>query len=192
MNQSDYSQFSALLLTTAAKAYRLEIDEDTVAIYFGALERARLADVAEAIKRHIVEPDRGRWFPTVADIASQVSAVVHERNVAIQHSAQNQYRQEYIGPSSPRGLTAAQVLERIGGDALSRLAAACQRTYLDIEAKHGFRAAQRWYWVNHVEVCNDTQRHGCRAALGRVMDAPVVEHPTLDELFAELDAQRLG
>jgi hypothetical protein len=60
--------------------------------------------------------------------------------------------------------------EELIPDAIGRRAALLvQQAYVTIARDVGIPSAERWYWLQHVSTCPDTQRHGCRASLGKVL-----------------------
>lgn len=58
--------------------YRQELSQAVLAIWWAALQGYDLATVADALNRHAVNPDNGRFLPTPADVVRLIGGTTHD------------------------------------------------------------------------------------------------------------------
>lgn len=71
MTKSDKLEF-AKAFTACYMAFDKEPNEDQMRVYFDLLSDHDITQVSAAFRCHIKDPDRGRFFPKVADIIYQI------------------------------------------------------------------------------------------------------------------------
>ena len=81
MNNSDEQPFAALMVLAGA-ATRQAVETVTLDTYFSLLEEYEFADVSHAVRQHLLNPDRGQFFPKVADLIAVLSGSQAVRSAA--------------------------------------------------------------------------------------------------------------
>ena len=71
MTKNDKIKFAEAFVA-CCMAFDKPVNEDQIRIYFELLSDYQSDDVCKAFRSHIKDPDRGRFFPKVADIIYQI------------------------------------------------------------------------------------------------------------------------
>lgn len=71
MTKNDKPDF-AKAITACYMAFDKQPSEEQMRIYFDLLSGYSVTDVCIAFRKHITDPDRGRFFPKVADLVYQI------------------------------------------------------------------------------------------------------------------------
>ena len=79
MTKNDKVEF-AKAITACYMAFDKPADQDQMAVYFDLLSDQNITDVCRAFRAHIKDPDRGRFFPKVADIIYQITGTEKQQD----------------------------------------------------------------------------------------------------------------
>jgi hypothetical protein len=71
MQEADSSQFATTMRGVFA-LYRADLSEAVLAIWWNAMKAFDLAAVKDALNRHAVDPDQGRFLPKPADVVKLI------------------------------------------------------------------------------------------------------------------------
>ena len=70
--QGDRQRFAATI-TVCAEHYDKTVTPINIKLFFDTLiGKYSIEEIEEAFRNHLMEPDRGRWFPRIADIVFQI------------------------------------------------------------------------------------------------------------------------
>ncbi|MDO8531200.1 MAG: DUF6475 domain-containing protein [Dehalococcoidia bacterium] len=78
MTADDLDRFTKEL-TRLSELYDKPMTESLQALYFEALQGYEIASVVAAMRAHVVQPERGRWFPKPADLISLLDGAPEEQ-----------------------------------------------------------------------------------------------------------------
>ncbi len=76
MQDSDKSDFRAMLDLVFDTIGKPRLEPRVVRVYYDSLKQYELEDIAEALNKHMVDTERGQWTPKPADIARQIAGGV--------------------------------------------------------------------------------------------------------------------
>lgn len=119
MIKSDKVEF-ARAFTACYMAFDKEPNEDQMRVYFDLLSDHKVDDVCLAFRKHIKDPDRGRFFPKVADLIYQITGTEKQQGESLEALAELQWAQIYRASANgvePGNITveARSALRSIGG-----------------------------------------------------------------------------
>lgn len=77
MNKSDFPEFSAILDGVAGLLGKPTPPAVQLSLFFKLLEAYPLPKVRNALEAHLIDPQRGRFFPTPADVIEQMNRKTH-------------------------------------------------------------------------------------------------------------------
>lgn len=78
MRQSDKQRFAEIMIETGER-YGQTVSTERMRLYFEDLIEFSLADVERAIRMHVRDSVRGRFFPMVADVIGHIEGSVSDR-----------------------------------------------------------------------------------------------------------------
>lgn len=87
MTKSDKQQF-AKAMTACYMAFDKQQDANQMAIFFDLLSDYDATSVCAAFRKHLTDPDRGRFFPKVADIIYQITGDTKQQAEKLDNQAE--------------------------------------------------------------------------------------------------------
>lgn len=81
MNQADAKKFTELMVSTGER-YGTTVSAERMRLYFEDLSEFQIDDVIEAVRQHVRDSVRGRFFPTIADLIDKLEGSLSDKAAA--------------------------------------------------------------------------------------------------------------
>ena len=105
---NDTIQEIARGLHKCAIIYNRDVREEAAGIYAELFGYAGAADIAVAFDQHLLDPQRGRWFPTPSDIVHQLTKTYSE-------DAAHVWDRYLVNNGMTSDMTAKRICDSLGG-----------------------------------------------------------------------------
>ena len=90
MTKNDKLEF-AKAFTACYMAFDKDPNTEQMHVYFDLLSDYSVDDVCSAFRAHIKDPDRGRFFPKVADLVYQITGTEKQQGESLEQQAELQW-----------------------------------------------------------------------------------------------------
>jgi hypothetical protein len=119
MTKNDKQEF-AKAMTACYMAFDKQLDANQMGLYFEMLSDYNVNQVTQAFKAHMKDPDRGRFFPKIADVIYQIIGTEKQRSELQETTAELEWAKIYAAASNgaePRNISveARSALRSLGG-----------------------------------------------------------------------------
>lgn len=119
MDSIDKKQFADQFALTCL-AYEKSFNKELASLYFSDLSEYGISEVVGAFTRHRKDPDRGRFFPKVADLIYQITSTEKQNDDRLAQEIELEWSKSLRAASNGRSPANASVycksaLELIGG-----------------------------------------------------------------------------